>query len=71
MSIAFSGSSVGLLVGSFITDAKSVAVVITFIFNPFMLFAGYFKNLINIPAWAGWFQYLSPFKYGFAALVQN
>jgi ABC-type multidrug transport system permease subunit len=71
ISTAFTGASFGLLVGSIVTDAKSVSIAVPLIFEPSMLFAGFFKNLINLPSWIGWIQYLSPIKYGFAAMVQN
>ena len=65
------GNSVGLLLGSVITDAKSVATVTPIVILPFLLFSGYFKNSGNIPAWIGWIQYISPLKYGFAAIAIN
>ena len=52
--IAFAGSSVGLLIGSVIFDAKSVAAVQPLILLPFILFSGFFKNRDDIPVWIGW-----------------
>ena len=65
------GNSVGLLLGSVITDAKSVSTVSPIVVLPFVLFSGYFKNSGNIPPWIGWIQYISPLKYGFAAIAIN
>jgi len=38
---------------------------------PIILLSGYFKNTGNLPAWLGWLQYLSPFKYGFSNMLIN
>lgn len=38
---------------------------------PFMLFAGFFVNQANIPKFLIVFQYLSIFKYGYQALMEN
>ena len=57
--------------GSVITDAKSVSVAVPIFLIPFVLFSGYFKNSGNIPSWIGWIQYISPLKYGFAAVTIN
>ena len=65
------GNSLGLLLGSVITDAKSVSAAIPIVLLPFILFAGLFKNTGNIPDWIGWIQYLSPVKYGFVASTLN
>lgn len=67
----FSGMSLGLLVGSIVKDAKSVAVATIALVLPFMLFSGFFKNQNNLSKWIGWIQYISPFKYGFSAFTQN
>jgi len=65
------GNSLGLLLGSLITDARSVSAVVPILLLPFVLFSGFFKNSGNIPDWIGWIQYISPLKYGFAALTLN
>lgn len=40
----FCGSSIGLLLGSVILDAKSVSTIIPVIAMPIVLFSGFFKN---------------------------
>lgn len=67
----FIGSSLGLFVGSIIKDPRSVAVTNIIALLPLVMFSGFFKNSNNLPVWVGWIQYISPFKYGFSALVQN
>ena len=42
--ISFCGSSLGLLLGSAILDAKSVSAVVPIITLPIILFSGFFKN---------------------------
>ena len=65
------GNSIGLLLGSVITDSKSLADGVTLAILPFVLFSGFFKNTGNIPKWIHWVQYISPIKFGFAALCEN
>lgn len=36
-----------------------------------MLFGGYLTNTDSIPIGFIWLEYMSPFKYAFAALCQN
>lgn len=69
--ISFNGSSLGLLIGSLAQDSKSVGVLLPMFIFPFILFSGMFKNLGNLPDWIGWFQFVSPIKYTFAAFMQN
>lgn len=69
--LTINGVSLGLMLGSIVTDAKSVSVVTPAIMLPFFLFSGFFKNSANLPVWIGWIEYLSPVKYGFSAFVQN
>lgn len=52
--LGFAGSAIGLLIGSMIQDAKSVAAFVPIIILPIMLFSGYFKNRSNLPKWIGW-----------------
>lgn len=52
--ISFCGSSLGLLIGSAILDAKSVSAVVPIIILPIFLFSGFFKNRADLPGWIGW-----------------
>ena len=65
------GNSLGLLIGSILTDAKTVSTASSSVILPFALFSGFFKNSANLPVWIGWIQYISPFKYGFTAMILN
>ena len=69
--MAFVGASLGLLLGSVILDAKSVSAVVPLVILPVILFSGFFKNREDFPVWLGWFEYISPNKYGFIAFVEN
>jgi len=59
------------MVGTMVTDSKSVSTLTPMILLPFFLFSGFFKNTGNLSAWIGWIQYLSPIKYSFSAFVYN
>ncbi len=65
------GNSLGLLLGSVITDQKSVSGSIPLILLPLILFSGYFKNTDTLSDWIGWIQYISPLKYGFISMTKN
>jgi ABC-type multidrug transport system permease subunit len=69
--VTLSGTSLGLLLGSIIEDAKSASIVTPAFIIPFIVFSGFFKNRNDLPAWAGWIEYISPMKYGFTAMTEN
>lgn len=69
--IGFVGSSIGLMLGSIISDPKVVSSITPIVVLPFILFSGQFKNAGNYPEWIGWVQYLSPIKYSFQAYLEN
>ena len=69
--VGFSGTSLGLLLGSLIHDQKSVSVAMPIVLLPFILFSGFFKNTGNLSSWFGWIQYISPIKYSFSSWIQN
>ncbi len=52
--ISFSGTSLGLLIGSLIMDPKSVATFMPIVVFPLFLFSGFFKNRADLPVWIGW-----------------
>lgn len=69
--LSFAGNSLGLLLGSAISDAKLVPIVIPIFILPFVLFGGFYKNREDLPVWIGWFEYISPMKYAFIAFMKN
>ena len=69
--VSFAGSSLGLLVGTIITDTKAVPIAVTLVLLPITSFSGFTKNQNDLPPWSSWIQYLSPIKYAFVALVEN
>lgn len=69
--VGFNGMSLGLLLGSVITDAKAVSTAAPALAIIVALFSGFFKNFETIPAWISWIQYLSPIRYSYEAFVRN
>jgi ABC-type multidrug transport system permease subunit len=60
------------LIISAIFSNKQVAVTLTpVLIVPFMLFAGFFVATSSIPVWLREFEYISIYKYGYQALMQN
>jgi ABC-type multidrug transport system permease subunit len=60
--IGFAGSSMGLMLGSIVSDAKSVSAITPAILLPFFLFSGLFKNSGNYPDWIGWNSIYFPYQ---------
>lgn len=52
--ISFAGNSLGLLLGSAISDAKLITVLMPIMILPFVLFSGFFKNREDLPNWLSW-----------------
>ncbi len=71
MLVSFAGESLGLLIGSIVIDEKATSAVTPVVVLPIFIFSGVFKNTGNLPSWIGWFQYLSPLKYGFLSMITN
>ena len=69
--VGLCGNSLGLLLGSSITNAKAVSAAMPIMITPFILVSGYFKNSENIPLVLNWIQLISPLKYCFAAMLTN
>ena len=69
--VGFAGNSLGLLIGSAVSDAKLVTVLIPISIIPFVLFSGFYKNREDLPVWLSWIEYISPMKYTFIAFVRN
>lgn len=63
--VSLCGNSLGMFLGSLVNDVKAVSAIAPVIIVPFVIFAGFFKNIASLPAWIGWIQYISPVKYGF------
>mmetsp|Transcript_25603 Transcript_25603/g.39665 ORF Transcript_25603/g.39665 Transcript_25603/m.39665 type:complete len:672 (-) Transcript_25603:317-2332(-) len=60
-----SGESIGLLMGATIMDFERALVVMTVVALALMVVGGFFVQ--NIPTFASWLKYISPFKYAFDA----
>lgn len=69
--ISLAGNSIGLLMGSAISEAKLISIFIPIFIMPLVLFSGFYKNNQDIPMWIGWIQYISPIKYSFIGFITN
>lgn len=69
--ISLVGNSLGLIIGSAFSDTKVAAGMMPACVVPFMLFGGFFANRDNLFVGIRWFEYVSPFKYGFDAHINN
>jgi len=69
--ISFTGTSLGLLIGSVFNDEKGVNLATPILVLPLVVLSGFYKNSANIPKWFSWIQYISPIKYGFIGMLNN
>ena len=69
--ISLNGSSIGLVVGSLISDPAYVPSVTPAVIIPIAFFAGLFKNRGDYNPWMSWIEYLSPIRYSFNGLLIN
>jgi len=65
---AMAGESYGLMIGASVMDfEKSLVVMVVFALT-LMVLGGFYVD--NVPIWASWLKFLSPFKYAFDASQQ-
>jgi len=69
--VCYCASSMGLFLGSMFPNPEVAVSLAPILIIPFMLFAGFYIKIDNIPEWLRWLQYLSIFKWGFQGLVTN
>uniref|UniRef100_A0A7S1GRE1 ABC-2 type transporter transmembrane domain-containing protein n=1 Tax=Hemiselmis andersenii TaxID=464988 RepID=A0A7S1GRE1_HEMAN len=60
-----------IMVGAWVPDDKTAAILGPVAFALMSLFGGFFLNIDSLPFFVSWLQYLSLFKYSFAAIMQN
>lgn len=64
-------TSIGLFIGSVITNPEAAMSSQGAILSPFIIFSGVPTNLNTIYVWLRWVQYLSPMRYVMEILVRN
>ena len=64
-------ASFGYFISSLFENEEMAVSLAPVFMLPIMLFGGQFANSGNIQAWISWFQYVSPIRYGFEAVVRN
>lgn len=57
--------------GCIFQTPKQATAMAGVILLPLMMFGGLYSNFNSFPAYIGWLQYISPFKYGFQAVIYN
>jgi len=65
------GMSFGTLIACAFDQLPVALAVLPLVMLPLMIFSGLFVNSGSIPAYFDWIKYLSPMKYGFAALAKS
>ena len=64
-------ASFGYFMSSIFNKEETAVSIAPVIMQPIILFGGQFANAGNIQSWISWFQYISPVRYGFEAVVVN
>jgi ABC-type multidrug transport system permease subunit len=52
--MSFCGASIGLFLGSIVSDEKDVGAIIALILLPLITISGFFKNRKDLSPWFGW-----------------
>ena len=69
--IALTAKGLGVMMGCIFQSPKQASAMAGIILLPLMMFGGLYSNFDQFPAYIGWLQYVSPFKYGFQAVIYN
>lgn len=64
-------ASYGAVLSTVIPQFDVVMALIPVLIIPLMIVGGYFISLSEVPKFFYWMEYISMFKYGFQALIQN
>lgn len=64
-------NSLATICSTLIPDKKIVLLTIPFVNLPLFLFSGFFINRHQVTVWLSPIQYISYYKYGLQALIQN
>ena len=63
------GTAMGYLISCVFSNMIVAAVMTVYFAIPSILFGGLLRNMGEVPGWISWFQYCSPTRYGFEALL--
>lgn len=69
--LAGAGSGLGTLLGVGAASASVALQLVPLTILPFFVFSGFLLNTADVPPWFIWIEAISPFRYGFEALVYN
>ena len=65
------GNSIGFFIGALCPNERIAIAAMPAVILPSMLFAGFMNNVMSIPVWIRWIQYISPFRYSMEAMFRN
>lgn len=71
VSMFFNAGGLGMIIGSIVPNKQTGMSATPMVIVPFMLFAGFFVSLDNIPSFMIPLKYISLFKYALQAYMQN
>ncbi len=69
--VYFVSAAYGLLLSALLKDIEVVMALVPVVIIPLMLVGGFFSNLNNVPKLFYPLEYISMFKYGYQAYIQN
>lgn len=67
--IAICGYMFGSFIGILFSTSEHAIQILPVIIIPLVLFGGLVVNLKTIPDYSSWFQYLSPIRHTYSALI--
>ncbi|KAJ1958872.1 hypothetical protein EC988_000042 [Linderina pennispora] len=71
IALSVCGFAFGITLGAAFSSLSVILAILPAAIIPFLLFGGLFVNTGSSTVWLRWIQWLSPIKYGYAALSQN
>jgi len=64
-------TSIGILIGTLITNHSTATLASNAILAPFIMFGGLSVNFDSMYVWIRWLQYVSPVRYSLEACLRN
>ncbi|KAI3630169.1 hypothetical protein MIR68_011604 [Amoeboaphelidium protococcarum] len=69
--IALFGTVLGLALGAIFKSVDSATVLGPLVILPLVIMGGFFVNLIIVPVWLRWIQWISPLQYAFTGMARS
>lgn len=69
--MGLTGKGLGVFMGTIFQNQKQASAMSNLFLIPLMMFGGIYTRFNSFPIYISWMQYISPFKYGFSAVIYS